>query len=122
MPFFGWISASSTLLKEILGLAYAVIKAKSNLPILIPFLLSFISFSLLMIQNTKPFAISFATIIKHWPLHLLEDIWMTHSIMVVAPTPLGFMESLFIKLALFYPYQANLLHGHSFISITLLRL
>src|SRR6267142_1314637 len=122
VPFFSWMSASPTLPKGILDLAYAVIKAKSNLPILTPFLLSFINFLLQMTQETNTFVTLFVTIIKHWPLHLLEDMWMTHSIMVVAPTPLGFMESLSIELAPFYPHQRNLLPGHSFISMTLLRL
>lgn len=72
--------------------------------------------------NHKAFAITFATIIKHWPLHLLEDMWMILLMMALAPTPLGFMASLSTKLAPFFPHQGNLLPGHGFISMTLLRL
>src|SRR5580693_310925 len=116
------MSASLTPLQQIPSLAYAAMKAKSSPLILIPFLLSFIVFSLMRIQEDLPFAITFATIIKHWPPHLLEDMWMIPLTMVVALTPLGFMESLFIKLAPFYLHQASLLPGPSFISMTLPRL
>jgi hypothetical protein len=99
-------------------LAYAVIKAKLNPLILISFLLSFINFSLIKIQEDLPFAIIFAAIIKH-SSHLLKDMWMIHLTMAVALTPLGFMESLFIKLAPFYLHLGSLLPEPSFISITL---
>jgi hypothetical protein len=66
--------------------------------------------------------ITFETITKHWPLLLLEDIWTTHSMMVVALTPLDFKENLFIELAPFYPHLAILLYGPSFISMTLPKL
>jgi hypothetical protein len=122
MPFFGWMSASLTLPKSIPGLAYAVIKAKSNLPISNPFLLSFICFSLGMVQEKRAFGNTFAPTTRHWPLLLLGERWTTPSMsLVVALTPLGFMESLFIELAPFYPQQADLLPGPSFIFMTLLK-
>src|SRR6266850_958855 len=62
VPSFGWTSASLTPLKQILGLVCAVIKAKSNLPIIILFLLSFIGFSLIIMKVA--FTITFVTIIK----------------------------------------------------------
>ena len=122
MLFFGWMSASPILLKQILGLAYAIIKEKSSLPILIPFLLSIISFFLLMIQDTNAFTISFATITKCWPLLLLEDLWTIPLMMMVALTPLDFMKSSSIELAPFYLHQMILLYGLSFIIMTLPKL